>query len=305
MQAILIPFAVAVFLYFLVSPIIDYLQVKTDMPRFLSTLTAITVGILVGGVVLLSFFLSIKLFAPEAGRYQEKLIGFAEVVRTTADSFGIVFDKSLIISNLSNIPVMDFIKILTGSLVGFAGNALLVLVILIFLLEGKDPRRKRSEKIELVTTKINRYVSTKFLTSVLTGFSVWFTLFVLDVDLAGMFGVTTFLLNFIPSIGSLIAILLPLPIVALDHGLGLVFALSLAIPGVAQFTIGNILEPKLLGEHLDLHPVIQLFSLLFWGAVWGVSGMFLAVPVTVIVKLFFEQFAFTKGIADFMAGRLS
>lgn len=304
MKPILIPFAVSVFLYFLVAPMIDLLQVRANLPRFISTVLTISIGILVASVLLFSFFISIKTFAPDAGKYQERLLDFSVSARDFVAGFGIDFNKDFIVANLSSIPLLDYVKTLTGSFVGLMGDSLLVLVILLFLIEGKDPKRKIKKEFLIVSQKITQYVRTKLATSFLTAILVWIVLKIVGVDLAGMIGVLTFLLNFIPSIGSLVAILLPLPIVLLEHGLGLPLAAAMLIPAIIQFSVGNILEPKLMGDSLDLHPVAQLFSLFFWGFIWGVGGMFLAVPITVVIKLLLEQFQQTKGIANFMAGRL-
>ena len=305
LKSILIPFAVSVFLYFLVSPIIDYLQIKANLPRFISTVITIFFGVLIAGLILLSFFISIKLFAPDAGSYQSKLQDFGLMVSEFLIANGIEISKDLVFSNLSNVPIVPFLKGLTGSLVSFFGNSLLVLVILLFLIEGKDPKRKRHPKIVKATNKVNKYVRDKFFISVGTGVIIWTILSILGIDLAGMFGVLTFLLNFIPSVGSLISIVLPLPIVLLEFGFGGVFLAALIVPAILQFLIGNILEPKLFGDSLGLHPVAQLFALLFWGSIWGISGMFLAVPIVVVIKLFLEQYEATRLLARVLGGQLS
>ena len=304
LKDILMPFAVSIFLYFLVLPIIEFLQVKANLHRSLSMVITILAGVLIASLILLSFFISIKLFAPEAGNYHTKLVSFASGLRELAADYGFELSPSLVAENLKSIPVVTTLKSLTGSLVEFLGNSLLVLVILLFLIEGKNPQAKRGKNLDAAMNRINLYVSTKFFVSVGTGLLVWLTLFLLGVDLAGMFGVLTFLLNFIPSVGSLVAVLLPLPIVALEHGFGGIFWLAIVLPGIIQVVVGNIVEPKIMGASLGLHPLVQLFSLFFWGAIWGVTGMFLAVPLTVVLKLFLEQFSGTEYLSALLEGRL-
>ena len=93
---------------------------------------------------------------------------------------------------------------------------------------------------------------------------------VLGIDLALVFGLFAFLLNFIPSVGSLIATLLPLPIVLMSPDVSvLVAVLAIGVPGGIQFTIGNVLEPKIMGDALDLHPVAILMALILWGMLWA------------------------------------
>jgi len=119
-----------------------------------------------------------------------------------------------------------------------------------------------------------------------------------------MFAVITFFLNFIPNIGSLIAILLPAPVAILQFGLGFKFAMLMIILGGIQFAIGNVLDPKLMGENLGLHPVVVLLALLFWGFIWGVPGMFLSVPMTAIIKLILSRYPATKPVAGWLEGNI-
>ena len=79
--------------------------------------------------------------------------------------------------------------------------------------------------------------------------------------------------------------------------------LVLAIPGGIQFVVGNLLQPKLMGESLDLHPVVVLLSLIFFGTIWGVIGMFLAVPITAVAKIFLQRFGYTRALADLAGGK--
>ena len=98
-------------------------------------------------------------------------------------------------------------------------------------------------------------------------------------------GVMAFLLNFIPSVGSVVSTLLPLPIALIQFDSMTVVALVILLPGIVQFTIGTVIEPLFMGEGLDLHPVTILISLVVWGVIWGVVGMLLAAPITAIVRI--------------------
>ena len=113
-----------------------------------------------------------------------------------------------------------------------------------------------------VQTKILRYLYTKFFTSLATAILVGVVLFSFQVQLALMFAVLTFFLNFIPNIGSIIAVILPLPVVLLQYGAGWTLFLIIALTGVIQFIIGSIIDPKIMGQNLGLHPAIILLSLL-------------------------------------------
>ena len=120
-----------------------------------------------------------------------------------------------------------------------------------------------------------------------------------------MFGLLAFLLNFIPSFGSIIATLAPLPIILVNPDIqATAGVLAIVLPAAVQLTLGNFVEPKIMGESLDLHPVVILMSLVFWGMLWGIAGMFLSVPMTAVLQIFLERMEHTRPIADVMAGRL-
>ncbi|MHC4924486.1 MAG: AI-2E family transporter [Planctomycetota bacterium] len=79
--------------------------------------------------------------------------------------------------------------------------------------------------------------------------------------------------------------------------------MALAIPGAIQFTLGSVIEPKMLGESLDLHPVVIVMSLIFWGMLWGIPGMLMAAPLAAMFKIMLEQLDITKPLAEILAGR--
>jgi AI-2 transport protein TqsA len=159
---------------------------------------------------------------------------------------------------------------------------------------------------DAVAKRIRSYIVTKTVISVLTGAAFGGVLWMFDVPLAFLLGVLAFLLNYIPTIGPIIASLLPLPLIILHPELsflakGTVIFLSLAIQNIS----GNVIEPLVFGEEFEMHPVAVLLSLMFWGMIWGIAGMFLAVPITVAISMLLERFEVTKGISLFISGRLS
>jgi AI-2 transport protein TqsA len=182
----------------------------------------------------------------------------------------------------------------------------LVIVFLIFLLVGGTARAQPSGGVlGQVEVRIKRYIVAKATVSAATGGLVGFVLAMLGVDLALVFGLFAFLLNFIPNIGSLVATLLPLPVVLLSPQSSLTtIILAIALPGVIQVIMGNFIEPKIMGGSLDLHPVTILLALIVWGMLWGIMGMLLATPLTAVMKMLFERMEHTAPLAELLAGRL-
>jgi AI-2 transport protein TqsA len=178
-------------------------------------------------------------------------------------------------------------------------------VFVAFLLIGGNWSRTTTGIWGEIMARVRRYIVATAGLSAATGALVGLTLTLLGVPLAMAFGLFAFLLNFIPSIGSVIAVLLPLPVVLMSPDIsGTTALLAIAIPSVIQFGIGNGLAPKILGDLLDLHPVVILLALMFWGTLWGVIGMLLATPITASLKILFARLDSTRMLSEIMAGRL-
>ena len=143
----------------------------------------------------------------------------------------------------------------------------------------------------------------KFFVSATTGILVGVILYVMGLELALVFGVLAFLLNFIPNIGSVIATLLPIPVALVQFDSLATVGLVVLLPGAVQITIGNLIEPKIMGDGLDLSPVTILLSLVLWGLMWGIVGMLLAAPITAVLRIVLQHFETTRPLGEILAGR--
>lgn len=194
---------------------------------------------------------------------------------------------------------------LSASLMDLLSSALMVLIFMFFLLLGDSTTSIRRQGVWAeIESGIRNYIVTKTVISIATGVAFGGVLWLFGIPLALVFGLLAFLLNFIPNIGPIIASVLPLPLILLHPDLS-VFSMILVIvltSGI-QFVSGNVLEPKIMGESFDLHPVVILLTLMFWGMLWGIVGMFLATPITAALKVFLDQFEPTRPIARWLEGR--
>ena len=147
-------------------------------------------------------------------------------------------------------------------------------------------REKRVEKtFKDITEQIQRYIATKFLISLLTGIIIGIILWIFNIDFTVVWAVMAFFLNFIPNIGSIIAIVLPTVMALIQYeSIGYTILVG-GIITLVQNIIGNLLEPKIMGDKLGLNPLVILLSLLIWGYIWGIAGMFLSVPLTAVIKI--------------------
>ena len=209
-----------------------------------------------------------------------------------------------IIRDLKNY-IFNIVTNAFGTIFGLMSGVFFVCIFVIFLLVGRNPYAEHSQVYTDIVQKIRRYVGIKVAISAMTGVLVWAILSMIGLKLAGLFGILAFLLNFIPSIGSIIATLLPIPIAVAQFQSPWLVILVIAVPGVVQNTLGNIIEPKLMGEGLNLHPVTVLLALSFWGLLWGIVGMFLAAPITAAIRIVLMQFDMLRPIGDVLAGDFS
>jgi AI-2 transport protein TqsA len=306
---VMIPFVLAVFFAFILSPLIEFQVARLRMPRAAAiSVTLVLAFLLFAGVAAL-VSASVAQLAANADGYQAKATALVNMAASMLSLERLGIDAAAVSDPLKKFSVGTLGKLLLGTtkaIRDILSNGFLVLIFMVFLLLGgsgrpPDPDSTWSE----IDARIKRYLVTKGVLSAATGALVGSALSLLGIDLALVFGLFAFLLNFIPSIGSIIATFLPLPVVIASPDVSMATAvLAIAIPGAIQLTIGNIIEPKIMGESLDLHPVAILLNLIIWGMLWGIVGMLLSTPILAVMKILFEKFDGTRPLAALLAGRI-
>ena len=203
---------------------------------------------------------------------------------------------------------------LVNAAAGFLAEALVVGFYLIFLLleARRFPGRVRAgfapeqaDRVLEVLASINRamasYLRVKVLASLVTALPVVAILWAFGVSFPVMWGVLTFVGNFIPYVGSLVAFVLPVLLAFLELEPAWRPLAVLVLLVLVQFVTNNFVEPRLTAHAVDLSPLVVLVALAFWGLCWGVVGMVLAVPLTVMLKIVWENVALTRPLARLMA----
>ena len=311
LSPVLVPFVLAIFFTYCLTPVIDFQMRYLRAPRPLAILATFALGCVILTLLAVLVSTSVNQISANANMYQTQITQLADQAVNTLplERFGV--HKEQLTQSLLQAPEQFIGSVLSGTvsaIMNVLSNSLLVLIFVLFLLLGKsaDTAGSTGGIWDEIETRVKRYIIAKSLVSAVTGFLVGATLTILGVEFALVFGVLAFLFNFIPNVGSAIATLLPLPVVLLNPELATTAkVLAIAIPGAIQFSVGNFVEPKIMGQSLDLHPVAVLMSLIFFGMIWGIIGMFLATPITAVIKIFFEKMPFTKPVADLLAGRLN
>jgi AI-2 transport protein TqsA len=309
LRPVLVPFCLALLLTYCLTPVID-LEVKyLRLPR-----GPALVGVGVAGLLLtlLLGYLTAAAVGQIADHFDEYRARLAELTEWAAQALPLEqlgvrpaeeVGPALLVTESAGRQMLT--SLLTG-LTDVISTGALVIVFMIFLLLGRrGPPHDPSSLLGEIEARVRRYLVRMVGLSALTGLLVGLALALLGVEFALVFGFLTFLLNFIPNVGSIIATLLPVPVVLLSPNLSPVAqVLAVAVPGALQFLIGSLIQPRFYGDVLDLHPVSVLLALIFFGTVWGIVGAFLAMPITGAVRIVLGRIPATRPLAALMAGNL-
>ncbi len=304
MRPVLIPLIFSIFAYAVMTPVVTKIRRRTNLPKGVAVFFALVLLFFILTVLVFVLIVSVENFVSGASKYKESLAVVIDFVEKQLYRFDLNLELGQLTKIVQSSSFLSFAQRLGGQLLSFLGNLFLVFIFAIFMMTGESRVQKKGPLLKEVLNSVSSYVGTKFLLSFTTGFLVWLILLSFGVEMAFIFGLLTILFNFIPTIGSIVAVALPLPIVFLQFHFGINFFLILSLTGALQFTVGNIIEPKMMGDSMDLHPITVLVCLVFWGMVWGVAGMFLAVPITAVLKIIFKRVDATQPLAEVMAGRI-
>jgi len=301
-KPVLFPFFLAIFLYFLFSPLID-LSARFRIPRAVSLVFSIVMAFAVLYFLGLLIYASGKALAEKLPDYSHQFNAFLEWARAKLAELGVSYSRITFLESLNFNRLASFILNSLGTFLSFLTKMLLILIFLFFMLAGRGKLKSKITQnleterslmmaglIDQIDREIQKYLLIKTLVSFFSGLILTLILLLFGVDFALMFGVLAFLLNYIPSLGSIVAIILPSIYAALQFGQLWKALWIFLILVAADFVVANILEPKVMGQSLGLSPLAVLFSLFFWGWLWGIPGMILAVPVLAIIKIIADHF---------------
>jgi AI-2 transport protein TqsA len=298
---VMVPFVLASFIAIVLSHLVNLVSARLRLPTALAMALVAIAAVVVIGLLAGLVSRSVIELGQDAGAYRARLTELQDGAIAMLGRAGLGIDALL----PSSATVAAWISSVTNALGGLLSQSVLVLIFVLFLLGGRSRTAPVTGVWRDIESSVQGYVAAKLFTSSLTGLLVGTTLWVLGIDLAFLFGLFAFLLNFIPNVGSLVATLLPLPIVLVTPDVtGVTAVLAFAIPGAIQFGIGSVLEPRLMGSSLDLHPAVILMALIFWGMLWGFVGMLLATPLTAVLKIVLERNELTAPVGDLLAGRV-
>lgn len=302
---IIVPFLLSLFLAIILSPSYNFFN-KKGLPNTISLTLVIGVFILMMGLVAKLIGSSAEEFSSNIDFYGQQLSGIFNKVLSIAENIGITIPKEEISTIINTKEMMEFSTIIIKSIGSMFTNGFIILLTVIFMILESDYFVKKIEyasskngmieHIDEILGSIQNYMVLKALISLLTGFVVWISLLIVGTDYAFLWAVLAFILNFIPNIGSIIAAV-PAVLLTLVQ-LGPLSALIVSGIYVAvNVIIGSVIEPKVMGKGLGLSTLVVFLSLLFWGWMFGVVGMLLSIPLTIMAKIIFNANENTRWIA--------
>jgi predicted PurR-regulated permease PerM len=305
-SSLLVPFFLAVFIAVICAPPLFWLQRK-GLPKVIALVLILLAILVVGFLFGVLIGPSLNNFLSSLPGYQERLSAHIGALIGWLSGKGINIPAAEVSGAFHPGWVMNLAGDILSTLGSILTNGFLILLTVVFiLLEAADfpkklgvvlksPERSLST-IEKFGQKAKRYMVIKTLISAATGVAIWLWLLILGVDYPVLWGTLSFLLNYVPNIGAIIAAL-PVALLALVQ-LGAGSAL-LTILGftVVHIVVGNIMEPKLTGKGMNLSTLVVFLSMVFWGWVLGPIGMILSIPMTSLVKIALESYEGTQRLA--------
>ena len=312
LKSVLIPFVFAFITWFLIQGVrlkLDKIYViRKRVPLWLKNILSFIV--IYGLISVVISFISADLAS-----LNEKIPGYEKNLLDVEESLNQFVDRDIVDKALNVIEEVDVASIISQSVAAISsllGNIFLVLLYVIFMIAESnkaskkvrnlfvaepEKQKKVNEILAMINKSISKYISLKTIVSLITGTLSYVVLVFIGVDFAAFWAVLIFALNFIPTIGSLVATLFPAFMALLQFGEVGPFLWVLILIGVIQVIVGNFLEPKIMGDSLNISSLVVLFSLAFWGLIWGIEGMILCVPLTVILIIVLARFPNTRPIA--------
>ncbi len=312
-QVVLLPLVVSAFLAILLSPVIVLLM-RRNWPILPAALASL---FLVFAIVFLGVFIftkSLQSLGTEFPLYWERMMGAVRNLDALMRERGFDLELAHFFRSFDLMNLTPVVTKSVGFVVSFMKYGIMIFFITLFmLLEASRLQEKTmrafgeknifSSSMRGIATDIQRYLIVKTAISLATGISVGLFLWFLEVPFPMLWGVITFLLNYIPSVGSIVASIPPIlmglmhpeaPILeALKIGLGLL---------TIQSILGSYLDPRLMGKNLNLSALIVFMSMVVWGWIWGPAGMLIAVPLTVCMKVVLSYHPRTRPFALMLEG---
>lgn len=310
-SGLLIPFVLAVLVWFLLRATAQALQALSLGGRSLPPVPARALAVLLLGV---AGWLTVRLIGGSVRQVAQAAPAYIDRLSARYEAFDGWFhwvDLPALDQVLQGVDLGSALASTATGLGVLAGHAALVLVYVVFLfLEARHGRQKilaivqeekyrdrASRTLARIEHDIRLYVGVKTFVSFLTAILSYVFMILVGLDLAGFWAVLVFVLNYIPNVGSIVATAFPALLALVQFDSLTPFLVILFGVGAVQFVIGNLIEPALMGDSLNVSPLVVIVSLVVWSTIWGIPGMFLCMPMTVVGMIVLANFDSTRWVA--------
>lgn len=305
-SGVLIPFMMALLLAVVSSPPLAWLERKR-VPEPVAATIILLANIAVFGAGAIVVASSASDFGDAVPKYRARLGELAQSAIIWLAMHRIHVPQNALSQLISPGNVLSVGADMVQKLASLVSDMLIVLLILGFMLfESRDFSRKMRvlmgqdggipSRFGEITSDVQKYLFIKTMVSLAMGVVLGVFVGVLGVDFAVLWGLVSFLLNYVPNVGGFIAAIPPVTLALITHGPGRAFVVAAGFV-VVHMVIGNIIEPAWMGRRLGLSATVVFLSLLFWGFIWGPGGMFLSVPLTMVARILLEGSEKTRWMA--------
>ncbi len=311
-QTITLPLVLSILLAFLLRPVIHFLREK-KVPPVLSSILSLSIVFVVIAIFGSMLIVPVNDFIGKIPFYSGRLTTIVSSFAEPLTALGISPDLSSLLGQIDSKAVASLFGQGMASIITFFKYGILVFFLTLFLLIESERLSEKAitafgsnsripESISNISSQIQQYLFYKTLISLATGIIVYIFLSIIGVHFAIVWALLAFLLNFIPSVGSIVASAPPILLALVQFESPIKWALITILGLLAiQLTIGY-LDPQIMGESLNISTFIVFFSMVFWGWIWGPIGMLLGVPLTVCAKVILLQNPNTRKIALLLEG---
>lgn len=306
-RSIMVPIILALFISIIFAQPILWMEKKKIPWGLGATIVLLSAGLVftvLGGII----GDSISKFISDAPKYEERLEGVFVASIEGLNQLGANINTEQILEEADPGKIITFAAGAAGEIGKVVKGTALVIVISVFMLFGAKSFLYKTELIEKIHSiplltffdtignSVRHYLSIKSVTSLITGFLIWIWLLVVGVEYAILWAVIAFLLNFIPSIGSPIAAIPAILLALIQLGVGGMVWTAVGY-AVINVVVGIIVEPKVMGKGMGLSTLVVFLSLIIWGFILGIVGMFLSIPLTITIKIILEAKESTRWLA--------
>lgn len=303
----------SIFLFFVLSPIASKLE-KIKVPKPIATILSLFILLFFIIIALLFLFYTVDLLIKTLPNYASRVTEFESFIKNLLNGFMDLPEDFSILGGLQidwfNL-IMVALRSISSKAISILSDGVMVFIFVMFLLMERDTLVPRFEQLfstsnphlveqlfDRINKQISKYLALKFVISLATGLCFYLSCKAVGMEFALICGVLAVVMNFIPTIGSIVVTVITAFMTLLQFFPNWSPIIFVTIGcTLTQWVLGNILDPKLQGNKLNLSPFILLFSLTLWGYIWGIVGMFLAVPMMSMIQIVLANIDKTKPLA--------